>query len=336
MRHRQRQIILIIFLCFLVVTLLISPVQSVTNTIDYSQSFSHQEIITQGLLLGYEQEDLVTWYTAHPQIRFASLIHDSITVQFIDGSYTIVFLDSPTALAIPDSIYELDTSSPLITRGYSATLLNPFEEMYGNHQCKQIIGTLLRRGYNVNYLSNEDVNISFMKDHLTADIVYMNTHAGYWDIDGDQQADAVVIGTGEPWTNKTEQLYQFEIEHHLIVEGVVGGNSVVSFTPSFIEYFYDPGDLPGSLIYMATCHATFDDSMAEPFLQAGASVYMGWTQSTFFITNSRTSIQVFRLFALGLPANLVCKVIGYGGLINRILRSKLTYIGDGQYTIPRH
>jgi hypothetical protein len=188
-------------------------------------------------------------------------------------------------------------------------------------------------GYTVTYVTNEAVDLTYIKQNLTADIVYMNTHAGYWDTNGDKTPDAVVIATGEPWTNETETTYQFEYNNSMIVKGQVGEQYFVCFTPALINYSYQPGDLPDSLIYMATCHATYDDSMAESFLHAGANVYMGWTQTTTFWTNSLTSVLAIKLLSNGFTVHQVCRLIGSGGLFNFLFQSTLTYYGDGSHRI---
>lgn len=90
----------------------------------------------------------------------------------------------------------------------------------------------------------------------------------------------------------------------------------MAFTPAFIDYYYAPEDFPDSLVYMATCFATYDVSMAQEFLDAGASVYMGWSQNTVFWTNSKTSVNAFRLLADGLAVQQHCRLIGSGGFYN--------------------
>ena len=152
-------------------------------------------------------------------------------------------------------------------------------------------------------------------------------------MDGDNQPETVVIGTGETWTNETPMIHAFEYEHQMIVRGLLGDKSYVAFTPAFIEYYYANESFPSSLIYMATCHATYDDSMAQAFIDAGASVYMGWTRDTVFWTNSWTSVFAIRLLVHGLSVHQTCSVIRSGGLCNFLFRSQLTYVGDGDYTI---
>ena len=213
-------------------------------------------------------------------------------------------------------------------------MLNPSEYLYGNLHIKKIFDILIRSDYNIEYISNQDVDLDYIKNSLNAKIIYINTHAGFWDIDGDQQGDCVVIGTGEYWTDETEILYKFEYENKMIVEGIIGDQSFICFTPSFITYYYNYTDLPSSLIYMATCHASYDDSMANAFLNSGASAYMGWTQNTVFWTNSISSVKSIRLLNIGLTVKQTCNLIRYGGFVNILFRSKLTYFGDGNYKIP--
>lgn len=341
---RKKGIALLLFIIML--SIMLSPAQSLEQQIEEHSStlIYYDEIINCGLQLNIEENNLEKWYNSHPLIEYASLVKTTMTIKFIDGSYTLL-LDVSTMLDNNriENRKTLGISSPLLSDyisedaiGYSALLLNPSEYLYGNRHCKKIINRLLTKGYNIEYIANEDVDIPYIRYNLTAEIVYMNTHAGYWDIDGDQQADTVVVGTGEYWTNETETTYQFEYENQLIVKGMVGDKSFVCFTPAFIEYYYDPGDMPDSLIYMATCHATYDDSMANAFLESGASVYMGWTQNTVFWTNSKTSVRAFRLFSLGLTVQQVCSLIRYGGFFNFVFQSKLTYFGDKEHKIPTH
>jgi len=344
-RQRKRVFGLLLLLCFILSSASVQT-RLVQQQSPFSSSMPHDEIIRRGVYdVGIEQQDsqgrsnllleLESWYNSHPSIEFASLIGTSITVKFIDSSYTVIM--DPFQRK---NEYIIDPASSFLHERYgiandkSAVLLNTAEYMYGHRQCKNIITTLLRHEYSIEYLANEAVDLSYLRHNLSADIIYMNTHAGYFDVDGDHQADAVVIATGEFWTNETEQKYAFDYQNKLIVKGMVGNQGFVSFTPAFIDYYYNLGDFPDSLVYMATCFASCDVSMAQEFLDAGASVYMGWSQNTVFWTNSRTSVNAFRLFANGLDVQQVCRLIGYGGFYNWLFHSKLIYYGDGEHRIP--
>ncbi len=280
------------------------------------------------------QAELATWYNQHPLVDYATCIHQSITVKFIDGTY-VVLLDPFFQKQgfnqddLPSYVHTVYSG----TSSKTAVILNPAESIYGHFQCQCIINTLLNRDYSIEYLANQAVDVSYIKNNLSVSIIYMNTHAGYFDVDGDSQADAVVIATGEHWTNETEIKYAYELENHLIVKGMVGDRGFVAFTPAFIEHYYSEKQLPDSLVYMATCYALYDDSMAEKFLDVGASVYMGWSQNTVFWTNSRTSVRAFRLLSYGFTIHQVCRFIRSGGFYNWLFQSKLSYQGDGTYRI---
>jgi hypothetical protein len=120
----------------------------------------------------------------------------------------------------------------------------------------------------------------------------------------------------------------------MIVKGMIGEKSIIAITPAFIKYYYPQGAFPDSLIYMATCFATYDASMAQAFLDAGASAYVGWSGNTIFWINSRTSFQAINLLASGMTVHQICHVIRYGGVMNRLFHSKLMYYGDGEHQIP--
>jgi hypothetical protein len=345
-KRRRKRIYGLLLLLYLILSSVSVQTRLVQQQSPFSTSMPHDEIIHQGINnIEIKQQNskdhssflfkLERWYNSHPLIEFASLIGTSITVKFIDGSYVVIMDPFPTK-----NEYVIDTTSSFLYERYgivnekSAVLLNTAENMYGHYQCKNIIATLLKHDYSIEYLANEAVDLEYIRNNLSADIIYMNTHAGYFDVDGDHKADAVVIATGEFWTNETEQKYAFDYQNKLIVKGLVGIQGIVAFTPAFIDYYYVPGDFPDSLVYMATCYATYDASMAQVFLDAGASVYIGWSQNTVFWTNSKTSVNAFRLLANGLAAQQVCSLIGYGGLYNWLFHSKLIYYGDGEHRIP--
>ena len=312
-----------------------------SNPSQENQNIPYHKIIQEGQTLilqtNSNPKDLTIWYNNHPNIEFASQIQNTITLKFIDGTYILLINPKNT-----NHLSNSNTVNPTFLKktpiqtseDKTALILNPSENMYGNLHCKRIIFMLQSKNYNITHKINNEVTIPFLRYNFSANIIYMNTHAGVWDLDGDQQPDIVVIGTGEHWTNETPDQYKFEYDNQMIVEGLVGDTSFISFTPYFINHYYQNNTIPDSLIYMATCHATYDDTMAQAYLNAGAETYLGWTQNTVFWTNSLTSILTFRLLSLGFTINQICKFIGYGGFYNFIFQSKLTYYGNGNYVLP--
>jgi hypothetical protein len=345
-RHRRSKILSMIFLLWLVLGSSLSCAQEEKQDRIVSPALSSHDIIQEGIRLrrtGLNPSEsnsdslkaLTTWYNQQPSIEYACLIQTSITVRFIDGSAVVLFdplsdMKETNRALIPSTIRWSHTGST----GKTAVILNPAESMYGHFQCQQIISLLMNRDYTIDYVANQAVDLCYVKNNLSATIIYMNTHAGYFDIDGDSEADAVVIATGELWTNETDMTYAYEIQNHLIVKGMVGDLELIAFTPAFIEEYYTETQFPDSLVFMATCYALTDTSMAQEFLDAGARVYLGWSQNTVFWTNSRTSVQAFRLLSYGFDAQQVCRLIRSGGFYNWLFHSKLTFAGDGTYRLP--
>ncbi len=345
-RHRRIKILTMIFLLWLILGSFLSQAQLEKLNRAAVPAISSRDVIQEGIRLirtgpnpGESKSDslevLTAWYNQQPSIEYACLIETSITVRFIDGSAVVLFDPISDTKEIKRCLNPTKVRwSHTGATDKTAVILNPAESMYGHFQCQRIISLLMNHDYMIDYVANQAVDLSYVKNNLSATIIYMNTHAGYFDIDGDSQADAVVIATGELWTNETEIKYAYEVQNHLIVKGMVGDIELVAFTPAFIEEYYTEKRFPDSLVFMATCYALPDTTMAQEFLDAGAQVYMGWSQNTVFWTNSRTSVQAFRLLLYGLDVQQVCRLIRSGGFYNWLFHSKLSFAGDGTYRLP--
>ncbi len=329
MKTLSIKIFVIFFTSILLLSINFKTVKAAEITID--DSINPNLIIKESIeqIKSKSLSDYEKYFEPNSMVEFTSVVKNTLTVKFNDGKYKLIFENNGFTSS---NNLKLNTNFDK-TLGKTALILNPCEYLYGNLHCKKIINNLIKDGYNINYLSDEDVNLNFTKNCLAEEIVYFNTHAGYWDTNGDGIEDAVVIATGELWSDNTEDIYEFEYENEMIVEGFVGNNSFVCFTPLFIKYYYENNKFSDSLIYMATCHATYDDSMANAFLESGAEVFIGWSGNTLFWTNSLTSSLAFKMLTLGFNVKQVCKIIRFGGIYNRILGAKLIYFGDGDYAI---
>ncbi len=334
---KQYKLYLQVFIC--IVSVLLSSSQSVLGFTD--KVLDHNEIVTQ-IIATIEKIDIqdmqepTTYQTiladrlqAHPEITHTTMNHKSITVEFNDG-YHLVILNPK----IPKKTSSITTyiNTPKTAAESSAILLNPFAWVYGNRQCRIINRILSSKDISSTYVENDAVDLRYIEHNLSSEILYMNTHAGYWEINGSTRTNSVVIATGELWTNQTPSKYHYEYTNNLIVEGVVGTTSYIAFTPTLIEQYYNTSAFNNSFVYMATCHALYDESMASVFLDKDARVYVSWTQDTVFWTNNLASIWTFRLLRLGLPIKNICNLIDSGGFYNWLFDSELTYVGDGEYT----
>ncbi|MBU0497845.1 MAG: hypothetical protein KKC68_04850 [Candidatus Thermoplasmatota archaeon] len=327
--------ILLLIVCYISI---VNPLSTGFSTEDNSPSPSYHTILkTCREHVSLQQpnhaylREYVDVLREHEQIQNVSLHGTCISVEFNDGYYIILLEIDNEPFFNRESLYEPAIFYLQDGGDDTALVLHPFRDVYGSRQCRIITRILKTHGYNPRYMVNDAVDLRFIEQNLSAEIIYMNTHAGYWDINRTLGLETVVIATGEEWTNDTPSTYAFEYSHHFIVEGMIGKRSVIAFTPELIEYYYNESAFNNSLVFMATCDALHDASMASIFISKGAAVYMGWTRDTIFWTNNLASIWVFRLLSLGLSIEQICQIIGSGGVYNTLFRSTLSFMGDGSF-----
>ena len=208
---------------------------------------------------------------------------------------------------------------------------------------EDVDGVILRcflqcAGYNVVYKENEEVDLNYIKNNLSADFIFYFGHGGYHDTDNDLRKDTVFIVTGEGWTDETEGKYQFEYENGWIEKGRINGKDFICFSPDLIRYYYNesaPQSLPAdSLVFFATCDSIPDFSMAKAFVDdAGAATYMGWDKHVNDWANVIVSHIVIFLLYKGWDVEEICDTIDYEANFHRLLFSKLNYYGNGNLTI---
>ena len=79
----------------------------------------------------------------------------------------IVFCSSLTMVYGTPEFFDDDVKTALV--------LNAAESKYGSKHCEKIIDMLEDLGYEVTYLADEAVSLSFVRYNLTADVIYYNT-----------------------------------------------------------------------------------------------------------------------------------------------------------------
>ena len=204
----------------------------------------------------------------------------------------------------------------------TAVILNPFQWQRGDLPCSSVKDDLENGGYDVTYKVNDEVSITFLKYGLTADVVFVRGHGVYADLikDDDNASDTVVLASGEEWTDETEKLYKDDIKEKRIKRMWLDDDhknetDYVSYTPSFINYYYKDSHFPeNSLVFMATCESAADDSMANAFINkengAGAGTYIGWKNSINNRTNTFFSLRTFKLlYRRGFTVEKTCNRI---------------------------
>ncbi len=219
---------------------------------------------------------------------------------------------------------EIAGDMPIISEAIDASIISCFLE---------------NAGYNVIYKENEEVDLNFIKNNLSADLIFNFGHGKFADIDGDFKRDMVTISTGERWTDETPEKYSFEFANGWIMEGLVGGKNFIMYTPDIISYYYKESGLnvipEDSLVFFATCDSIKDYSLAKAFVDdAGADSFIGWSGHVLEWPNVIISHIVFFLLYKGWTVEKICDVIEYGWHpIHMLFQIKLGFYGNGNWNI---
>jgi len=86
----------------------------------------------------------------------------------------------------------------------------------------------------------------------------------------------VVLFTNTTLTDQNKALYEADIKNGRLA---VFPGGLIAVLPSFISY-YNSG-FPNSLVYIASCRGTYNDSLANAFLNAGAKTFFGYSEYVY-------------------------------------------------------
>ena len=123
--------------------------------------------------------------------------------------------------------------------------------------------TLTAAGYKVDYYGPSKVTVGFFRDlpRMGYGLVIFRAHSGISS-----------IYTSEPYSKWT---YIYEQLTGQVIPVVVDNVEYFGITPSFVENSMR-GSFQGSLIIAMGCSGLSDVSMANAFIQKGATSYVGW------------------------------------------------------------
>jgi hypothetical protein len=308
--------------------------------IDYEgiiqEGFSiHQKLISKKPAEGLE--DYANWLQRHPQVRFAKLVSNDISIIFANG-YSIILLDfdqdeAPQGRGFPEGSYPVlikpTQKTAIITdalewQGWSpAEIVNP------------IIQDLQDAGYNVKYVKNEEVDVKFIEQNHNKGVIYHRGHGGVIADEGGNET--IVIETGQHWidTNNDEKPdgYEYEFDQGWVTRvGVRHGffriYYFVGYLPGLIEHYCS--DLPSSLVYMTSCDGTYNPTMANAYLGAGAKAYVGWNKPVTVNHGNKWAKEDFHMFCVN--GYSVQQVIANTPQDNST-DANLTYYGDSSLTL---
>ena len=93
----------------------------------------------------------------------------------------------------------------------------------------------------------------------------------------DRARGRVVAVTGVLADDKNIETYKIDLALRRLVIAEVRGVNYLAITPSFINQ-YTPNMLPNSLVYMGTCDSTYNESLAQTFINKGAGAFVGYSR----------------------------------------------------------
>jgi hypothetical protein len=167
-------------------------------------------------------------------------------------------------------------------------------------------GTLAEAGYEVEYVSGENVTVDLYRclPDRDFDIVILRVHAGITtEVDAETGektgTEYVSLFTGEPYDETrypSEQLNRLGAARYN-----EDSDPLFGIGPAFIEDSME-GDFGGALVVMMGCDGLRSQRTAEAFLDRGASAFVSWTQPISGPhTDNATSILLQRLLIEGKP-----------------------------------
>ena len=125
-------------------------------------------------------------------------------------------------------------------------------------------------GYN---RSDSGVTVDSVKDWRSGSLIIWNGHGNYTDTFKES------FMTGEAYTQSADQKYRSDLDQdRLIVCSSMETSDRLSVTTKFFDYYYDDGDLDGSLVFMGACQSFYDDSLADIITEKLGATYIGSTK----------------------------------------------------------
>jgi len=141
----------------------------------------------------------------------------------------------------------------------------------------ELSDSLAAIGYEVTSVRDADVTVDLLKSLYSYGVVDFVTHGAVW-------SNQVVLMTGEEATFNSFRAHLSDWTAHRLARRTVFSEILVEsnwcIRPSFVTY-YAAESYPNSLVVATACSSLANYSMANAFLNAGAYVYSGWTDTTY-------------------------------------------------------
>ncbi len=133
--------------------------------------------------------------------------------------------------------------------------------------------TLSNAGFKVDIYLAENVTVELFKElpSLNYKIIILRVHTA-WE-SNPQELSTIAFFTGTPYNNFGYLTEQLLLE---VREGTIEGYPTHFFAVTQNLIQVSQGYFPDSIIIVDSCYGLNSDSMAQAFIEKGASVYIGW------------------------------------------------------------
>jgi len=204
----------------------------------------------------------------------------SIWIKYKSGIEGIILSGLPISTSYRSNF--LTKSTKTTSTNQKAIILLPFDSVQDcEDKSVEAISTYLQQsGYssdNIERYRDEEVTVNLMTTLSDYNFIYMTTHGGVGPIVHDISITTGEIADENVFAALLTQLTNFEIQV-VSISGVSGYYWALNH--KFFEHYTYQG-YPGSFVYINACNSFKNDSLADVFLNNGASVYLGWDNITF-------------------------------------------------------
>ena len=223
----------------------------------------------------------INYLKTQPNVDNAEVGEDgvSIWVEYKSGVEGIILTELFRSLGNLSVSKSYRSNLPKKSADKNAIILLPFDSVagYEDESVDEISSYLQQSGYSIpDIYRAEEVTVDLMNTLSNYDFIYMLTHGGV----GSSGLIEITIGQAVNafsivplWNSLTGDLKEISIVSIPSKFWIFDIPGIVFALNSrfFAHYTY-----PGSFVYMNACSSLKNDSLADAFLNNGASVYLGW------------------------------------------------------------
>lgn len=231
-----------------------------------------------GTDLDAQNRELAAFMRTFREIEDSGVSDDScVWGRFTDGRSLIVVNHRSSTLRSAELPRPSITRASGLPAGIRVQLLDTMGSNYA-HPTEAIKGPLRDSGFTVIGEGGGGASVDNLKSPGETGILYMDAHGGKGKSRTKERFYS--IWTDTHVTEANEAAYKEDLDAHRLVymTANASGSTVetrYAFTADFVRQYMHLS--PNTLVFINAC-SSYDDTMRQAFLAAGAGIYFGWTQ----------------------------------------------------------